>query len=611
MKVFPSNTTLKLEDVFRVAYHDDFTSSIRALPMQQLSRAEIDIKEEEILQCSSLNLAGMFDQVRLSGESLSFSESGTVKDFIGECQTDVELLKGKISNAISAIGQLCRDISDASRLLAIRQSQIQLGQYLVSPRDKIQSLPQDILEQIFLACYRSTASFRPSPIRPPLQLAAVCYRWREICLSMPILWQFVTYSSMDSRTLDLAPQFLNRCRFPIVSIHNRSGHSTLEGFLERLKDPDIRLRGLEVDFVPKGTVEDEPQVLTEVQGCNLDQLEEVVIRDSGQRVDIMVPNLKRFSCQKIPKSWTISPPPAQLTNLLITDALSWKLCEFILAHCPHLRTLMISVADTGIEGTHPEADLSQTTSQAIASARRVLPELTSLGLANDFFAGEVPPGFLDSFTFPRLKAFEYYVEYQGQESLGWVTSRDFLPQICHLTLHLSNPRPEIVMPIVTLATSLEELCLACPEAGFDDILQVFATIPSLDPPSNTLHNLKIFKFVSSLPFDNLKVSAPKFRQLAEAWSKSPVEKKSTHHCTCLKIYSWTKLSSGAASLREMIVGDGLGLSLELVRFTPEYFVPGTPMGFTTHRIPFTASIVEWDLPKDGVEFTRRFSDVLS
>ncbi|KAJ7892597.1 hypothetical protein B0H13DRAFT_1478966, partial [Mycena leptocephala] len=69
---------------------------------------------------------------------------------------------------------------------------------LLSPA---RQLPHDVVQEIFLTCLPSHRNAVMSPSEAPLLLGPVCYGWRAIVLSTPILWSslhihlnFVLYS---------------------------------------------------------------------------------------------------------------------------------------------------------------------------------------------------------------------------------------------------------------------------------------------------------------------------------------------------------------------------------------------------------------------------------
>ena len=50
------------------------------------------------------------------------------------------------------------------------------------------SLPVELLAEIFLLCLPSEISKPPSPTAAPLLVAQICRRWRSIALDLPPLW---------------------------------------------------------------------------------------------------------------------------------------------------------------------------------------------------------------------------------------------------------------------------------------------------------------------------------------------------------------------------------------------------------------------------------------
>ncbi|KAJ6530266.1 hypothetical protein B0H19DRAFT_904173, partial [Mycena capillaripes] len=49
-------------------------------------------------------------------------------------------------------------------------------------------LPQDLIEQIFLACLPTHRNAVMSPAEAPLLLGHICSAWRSVSFSMPRLW---------------------------------------------------------------------------------------------------------------------------------------------------------------------------------------------------------------------------------------------------------------------------------------------------------------------------------------------------------------------------------------------------------------------------------------
>ncbi|KAJ7111678.1 hypothetical protein C8R44DRAFT_632393, partial [Mycena epipterygia] len=50
------------------------------------------------------------------------------------------------------------------------------------------TLPTEIITRIFVECLPSDEFVRPSPSKPPLTLAQICSRWRDISLSTRGVW---------------------------------------------------------------------------------------------------------------------------------------------------------------------------------------------------------------------------------------------------------------------------------------------------------------------------------------------------------------------------------------------------------------------------------------
>ncbi|KAG1786523.1 uncharacterized protein HD556DRAFT_1046991 [Suillus plorans] len=72
------------------------------------------------------------------------------------------------------------------------QERAKIVQSIGPPRGSsspIGRLPTEILAEIFLYCIPEDANWTPAPDLAPMQLTAVCRRWREIAVNMPNLWR--------------------------------------------------------------------------------------------------------------------------------------------------------------------------------------------------------------------------------------------------------------------------------------------------------------------------------------------------------------------------------------------------------------------------------------
>ncbi|KAJ7608944.1 hypothetical protein DFH06DRAFT_1247803 [Mycena polygramma] len=121
-------------------------------------------------------------------------------------------------------------------------------------------LPQDILEQIFLACLPTRHNAVMSPMEPPLLLGRICSAWRAVAFSMPRLWASLHisaafFSKNDGRKAAVVDWLARSAPYPLSLSasydwrrqENQSITDSLIQFSERWHS--IRLSKLEVaDF---------------------------------------------------------------------------------------------------------------------------------------------------------------------------------------------------------------------------------------------------------------------------------------------------------------------------------------------------------------------------
>ncbi|KAG2057485.1 hypothetical protein BDR06DRAFT_951657 [Suillus hirtellus] len=107
---------------------------------------------------------------------------------------DLSAMLGIISRLPSHV--VMREASDPNRVnyryRQLVQEMAKIVQSIGPPRGSsspIGRLPTEILIQIFLYCIPEDANWTPAPDLAPMQLTAVCLRWREIAVNMPNLWR--------------------------------------------------------------------------------------------------------------------------------------------------------------------------------------------------------------------------------------------------------------------------------------------------------------------------------------------------------------------------------------------------------------------------------------
>ncbi|KAK6996908.1 hypothetical protein R3P38DRAFT_2654363 [Favolaschia claudopus] len=90
-------------------------------------------------------------------------------------------------------------------------------------------LPQDILEEIFLACLPTAHDAVMSPTEPPLLLGRICSRWRSIAFALPRLWSslhiYLRFIDSHEKRVAAVDEWLKRASpLPLsISVHGDDG----------------------------------------------------------------------------------------------------------------------------------------------------------------------------------------------------------------------------------------------------------------------------------------------------------------------------------------------------------------------------------------------------
>ncbi|TFK70899.1 hypothetical protein BDN72DRAFT_838429 [Pluteus cervinus] len=382
-----------------------------------MTQDEVDQVSTNPFEHPTLDLHSIFLDFRSSG--VLTQDTTLIKNFLQECQNDIGCLDTKIKDTISTIARLSRDLTEASVRMTQRASQVRLCEHLLSP---LEHLPQDVLEQIFLFSLTSvTKDTEPHPNHAPLQLAAVCRRWRTIALSMPTLWNGLTVSSVGG--VELAKTWVGRCYRPSLTLHLKRSipPSNLRELFAVLRGPSLGLRKIDVDVLRDVVKE----FLLEY---DLPAIEELVLRGYPDVLPSLPPStsLRRLYMHKPPASWLHYPPPSQLTVLWLTSKIHWNTFVIFLTSCPNLESLYVCLNEEGLR-LDPEP-------QDFESRDRTLPQLTYLGVFWDSDRAEEPPeDLLRWVAFPSLRIFEYYHSKKSNPGSGFFTC--YIPFI---DLHFSS-----------------------------------------------------------------------------------------------------------------------------------------------------------------------------
>ncbi|TFK61987.1 hypothetical protein BDN72DRAFT_849168 [Pluteus cervinus] len=591
MKLFLNDEDMSFGPLLSVPYHNQCSLALlEAEKQQMMPRKEGKTNWSQVVEHPSLDLPLLLDQMRVYGQSPSSIETSVIQDFLQECKDDVQVLKSKLSDTISIISRLSRELSETSYRLSCRLDQLRLSEYLLSPQGGNLSslLPQDILEQIFLACRQSggMSNFKPSPNCAPLQLAAVCHRWRVIALSMPPLWANIWADSSTPSTFKLAELWIQRCSSHVLRIQVHPNEN-IHDFLVSLRNAASKPRQLDIAFHNNDEVH---MVWSQMELLDFTELQELVLKYNHLPIELpeSASQLKRLHLYTTPVSWGESPPPSQLTVLSVTSEVHWSMLEHILLHCPLLQGILICIAETGPRysgGSHP-------VDSGVISQITNLPELTAFSLVNECKNDHIPIDFLHKFTFPALRAFEYYVKYPERTAITWLISLEFIPQIRRMTLHITEFPTPILPLVLNAAARLEEIYIACDASLYvlHPILEVFSSVTQSTTTAPHLARVQL-----ALASSHLKTYAPSFSNLITSMS-SPASGRlvPVNH---LGIGSWKGIGE-PIEFRSRL-GDLGKIDLGIYDLSSRYSMYNVPLGFSMYVAPFSHSQERGVLQPDG------------
>ncbi|TFK69493.1 hypothetical protein BDN72DRAFT_878449 [Pluteus cervinus] len=556
MKILSVNESLRLGPLFSVIYPIQCSPLLVEAGTQQMQWDEEKNNSNQIFEHPTLDLELLFDKICRYGQLPSPVEIQVIQDFIKECQDDIEVLRSKLSDTISTISRLSRELSETSCLFSRRLAQVKLGEYLLPSQGSSPNLlPQDVLEQIFLACLQNgELDTLSSPNRPPLQLAAVCHRWRTIALSLPKLWGHVYVDSNIPSSCDLAKAWIQRCTSYHLTIKLRSNSQKIRDFLTFLQSPTATLRHLDVTF----RVEDVAlfDIWSQVMQIDCTELSELVCKFGHPHIELPYsPQLKFLYLHKIPTSWEGAiTPPSQLTVLSATWPVHWSMLEHILSCCPALQCILVSITESGLRysgHSNPE-------NRRVVPPVSVLYHLKTFCFSNECKNEHIPTNLLNTFTFPALDTFEYYVRQPSQAAIPWLTSLGFIHQIRRLSLHLSTLQPPTLSTVLDAAASLEDISITCrPSHVLPPILTLLSTVsqsPTISP------HLEKLQFMFGVPFSELEEHSSYFVKLINSMS-NPVSGRLVP-MRRLRIASWKGLEGSVVQFRSML-GNSETIDLEL------------------------------------------------
>ncbi|TFK65732.1 hypothetical protein BDN72DRAFT_845186 [Pluteus cervinus] len=558
-------------------YPESFAEAIEMASKNRLAPEEKERIVNEVLdpETSGIDLVSLLQQVRDFGDPLGSTQEAAVRTCLRSCQDDIRDLKTQISDTISTISRLGRQLSETSCQLVKRSRHLCAIQILFT---EDQRLPQDILEQIFLQTIRPEDELVDRRSKcASLQLGAVCHRWRVIIHSMPALWDTIHLRPSSQSSVELAKLWLSRSQYPSIVLYPWKGDN-----VAKVTSPAFAfLRGASKRFrrihFTGQTGDNISEVFPLLVNAWSEKLEELDVRFATQLPEIRVPHLKRLFIAGGSPLWGLWPSSApsthlkQLTVLGITCSVEPLLLPFILSQLPSLHQLYISLHDDfPPEVSHINHPITHS-------------NLRYLGIC-DMAREVIPDNLLDHISFPILNTMECHIDCRKDTPPPWLCSHPFLLQLRRFTLtHFAERTETTLLTLLPQLPRVEELCLMVHPDGLARILGVLASIPtrsSENPPLVPL--LRRLKIGSDVAFSGLDKFTSEFQQLIRSWSPptsniisdlghaSPI-----HILTHLQIHYYGKMPDDFGSdnrnlntpeLCERLRGVSLGL---IIQFTGE------------------------------------------
>ncbi|TFK64468.1 hypothetical protein BDN72DRAFT_881488 [Pluteus cervinus] len=599
---------LNFGNLFEVAYPQNHLPHVTDWQKIQMTQAEVDHVATNLFEHPTLDLRSIFQVFRLSG--LSSNDSSHIQSFLEECQNDIKALDTTIKDTISKIAQLSRDLTEASARMVQKVSQVGLCEYLLSSPTH---LPQDIIEQIFLACLTAGDDPAQDQQSVPLQLAAVCHRWRTIALSLPALWNGLSIDSIGD--IELAKIWARRCYLPSLTLDLDSidpdvtAPAKLKELFAVLQGHSVLLRKINIKW--GGALDGMTEKF--IMEGNHPALEELVLRGE----DWVLPSLpecstslRRIYSHLPPIAWHHSPPPSQLTVLWLTSTIHWNTLVVFLANCPNLESLYVHLDEEGLQ-LDPEPLVSQDI---------VLHQLSYFGLWDDCDETQPPDALLQGVTFPSLRIMEYCVcERLEGESTLWLGFIHALKPVRRLTLqfHEKLPSLDTFTRVLEHATSVTELSISTYADFMSDVLTWLASIISRRMnESIVLPSLQtLYLDLSSDDLTNWLSLQTKLIEFNDAWATSlsfgpktpysPPELVIQHKYTANdKEEAWRRRS---CEVKQMLQSACPNLCVRIVGVENISWLGEEPEAFVMSPLPFNDMNVHEVLEDDGSWTTQLYA----
>ncbi|KAJ7160142.1 hypothetical protein C8R46DRAFT_363679 [Mycena filopes] len=394
-----------------------------------------------------------------------------------EIQEINSFLKGPLAELAVLEAQIEETQAVLDRLSAQREAltgEINAHRALLSP---MRHLPQEILQEIFIACLPTTHNALMHPDYAPLLLGLVCRHWRSVAHSTPRLWSSLHIASLSdvneperpmaalmpltSALAGVIDAWLERSRTcPLsISFGNPSQFTSPSdsSLLSELQKAAHRIRHLDL-FSPS-------DIFEEVSWLNANAGEGLtpeVVLISTPLIHIDDPEL--WATVKLLRSPNIRRVLLQIGADALTLPLPW----------PQLTDLALSCYVRAVgNGAHGGLDYTG----ALEVLRRC-PNLVRCQLEITAETPFAPPS--SAITLPHLKAFILSFSYGGLKELAPVMQCLVLPVICYLSVGEAIFDSVFNSPVADTA-------------GF-----TVGIPPNLFPQAEVLHFLEILPRISHL-----------------------------------------------------------------------------------------------------------------
>ncbi|RDB15146.1 hypothetical protein Hypma_005177 [Hypsizygus marmoreus] len=162
-------------------------------------------------ETSSANLQWLEAHAGTTNELLSASRRNLVRSLLRAALQDLEHLERQITETDSMDSLLLKRVDDTST----RISRLRIA---IAPH---QTLPKEVLAEVFVNCIEEPSVRTPVPVRIPVpasqqihwRLGHICSRWRDVALSEPRLWNTILFIHNPRNHTSLPPalqEALNR-----------------------------------------------------------------------------------------------------------------------------------------------------------------------------------------------------------------------------------------------------------------------------------------------------------------------------------------------------------------------------------------------------------------